>query len=446
MSVDRSGNLYAVGSIASTGAYSFGNGVTASGPVYGAWNAVVVKYNSSGIAQWAQSLSAAAVSAIFNDVATDSSGNVYAAGFISGAGTYSFGNNVSVTTATSYPNAVLVKYNASGAAQWAQTTASAPNESQFYAVATDSSGNVYAAGTLYENGTFGFGNGITATGASASNANTILVKYSSSGTAQWARTTTSASSDSTFSAVATDSWGNVYVAGTIDGNAAFGWGNSVTATGTDNSGNNTLLMKYNSSGTAQWAKTTTSASSDSTFSAVAVDSSGNIFAAGAIDGNAAFGWGNSVTATGTFADNVNPVLVMYNSLGTALWARTTASSSSDSSFLAVATDSSGNVYAAGTIDGNAVFGFGNNVTATGAYSSGNNSLLVKYSPSGLAQWARTTTSASNYSIFSGVAADNSGNVYAAGALYGNATVGWSDGVTATGVYLDGENTELVKYQ
>ena len=62
----------------------------------------------------------------------------------------------------------------------------------------------------------------------------------------------------------------------------------------------------------------------------------------------------------------------------AQWAQTTTSGTNESYFNSVTVDTSGNIYAAGIIDGNASFGFGNGVTATGAYSSGLNIVLGKY--------------------------------------------------------------------
>ena len=70
-------------------------------------------------------------------------------------------------------------------------------------VATDSSGNVYVTG-----GTYGGLDGNTNTG----NSDLFVVKYNSSGTKQWTKQLGSSSRDYDYG-VATDSSGNVYVAG-----------------------------------------------------------------------------------------------------------------------------------------------------------------------------------------------------------------------------------------
>ncbi|MGA2763592.1 MAG: hypothetical protein ABSG17_09530 [Spirochaetia bacterium] len=370
-----SGNIYAAGSM-NGGTFGFGNGVSAAGAFSSGANVVLVKYNSSGLAQWAQSVSPAPSSSNFNSVAVDSSGNIYAAGVIGINGSYGFGNSVTAAGTYSGANVVLVKYNSSGSAQWAQTVNPAPDASSFNAVAVDSSSNIYAAGYINTNGSFGFGNSITAAGAySASGGNLVLVKYNSSGLAQWAQSVSPAPSSSNFNSVAVDSSGNIYAAGSIVTNGSYGFGNSVTAVGFD--GTNVVLVKYNSSGLAQWAQTD-SASNSSNFNSVAVDSVGNIYAAGTIYGGTN-GFGNGVTATGIFTI-YNMVLVKYNSSGMAQWAQTDNPAPGKSWFYAVAVDSSGNVYAAGNINTYGTYGFGNGVTAVGAYASANNLVLVKYAP------------------------------------------------------------------
>ena len=99
-------------------------------------------------------------------------------------------------------------------------------------VATDSSGNVYVTG-----GTKGGLDGNT----SAGNTDLFVIKYNSSGTKQWTKQLGTSSDDRT-QGVATDSSGNVYVAGYatggLDGNTSAG-------------SYDLFVVKYNSSGTKQ---------------------------------------------------------------------------------------------------------------------------------------------------------------------------------------------------
>ncbi|WP_010262715.1 SBBP repeat-containing protein, partial [Treponema primitia] len=68
----------------------------------------------TGIAadQWARTVTAGADSSYFTSIAVDGSGNVYAAGYQQGTGTFTYGTGVNVTGTAISSNVVLVKYNA----------------------------------------------------------------------------------------------------------------------------------------------------------------------------------------------------------------------------------------------------------------------------------------------------------------------------------------------
>jgi hypothetical protein len=303
VAVDNAGNVYAAGRQTGTGTYNYGNGKTATGT--NSTNSVVlVKYNSSGTPQWAKSVETGPSTSSFAAVAADNAGNVYAAGGQDGTGTYDYGNG-KTATGTSVSNVVLVKYNSSGISQWAKTVETGTSTSSFAAVAADNAGNVYAAGSQSGAGTYNYGNGKTATGT-YSVSNVVLVKYNSSGTPQWAKSVETGPNISSFAAVAVDNAGNVYAAGRQDGTGTFNYGNGATATGTSTL--NVVLVKYNSSGIPQWAKSVETGPGTSTFYAVAVSGSGYVYAAGG-QGGGSFDYGEGRTAQGTYSDNV--VLVKY---------------------------------------------------------------------------------------------------------------------------------------
>jgi hypothetical protein len=438
---DGSGNVYAAGYQNGTGLFNYGNGVSAAGAdSYG--NAVLVKYDSSGLARWAKT-AAGTDSSYFYAAAVDGSGNVYAAGAQIGTGTFNYGGSATATGASSSGNAVLVKYNAAGLAQWAKTAAGTI-ATEFYAAAVDGSGNVYAAG--YQSGieTYNYGNGVTATGTYIGG-NAVLVKYDSSGTAQWAKTA-AGTDDSYFTAAAADGSGNVYAAGYQMDTGTFNYGGSATATGTSSS-DNAVLVKYDSSGTAQWAKTVAVVgTSASDFNAVAVDGSGNVYAAGRQYDTLSYDYGNGVSAAGAYGSDYNAVLVKYNTAGLAQWAKTAEAGTTNSSgFNAAAADGSGNVYAAGNQTGTGPFDYGNGVNAAGTYSGGSNVVLVKYDSSGLARWAKTAVGGTAFSSFSAVTISGGGYVYAAGNQSGS-FLDYGEGRTAAGPYSGGSNAVLVKYR
>jgi hypothetical protein len=439
--------VYAAGSIAGTGTYDFGNGKTAKG-TYSAYNSALVKYDSAGVAQWAQTVTAGSNQSSFSSVAASPDGfAVYAAGYITGENTYNFGNNVTVTGAFNgtfdSDNFVLVKYDSSGVAQWARTvTGTGINYSSCESVAVASDGSVYVAGYI-GSGTYSFGNNVTATGITTGiyGYNLILVKYDSSGNALWAKTVTAGNSYSYFFSVAAASDGSVYAAGLIDGAGLYGFGNSITSQGTSSLSYNAVLVKYDSSGNAQWAKTVTAGSDESGFYSVAAASDGSVYAAGYVTGTGTYNFGNSKTVAGAFT-NDNPVLVKYDSTGNAQWAQTVTTGRGDSLFYGVSAAPDGSVYAAGYISETGTYYFGNGVIAAGTslYSI----VLVKYDSTGLAQWAQTAVGGNDGSIFFGVSAATDNTVYAAGSVAGTDTYDFGNDISAAGT-VGGDNIALVKY-
>ena len=137
---------------------------------------------SPGDALWARSTVVAPYTSTFYDMTTDVVGNVYAVGSIGGNGEYNFGNGVTVSGNNTGNNVVIVKYNPFGEVQWAKSTVVAPDGSTFDGVVSDAVGNVYAVGTIYDNGEYNFGNGVTVAGNNT-DGNTVIVKYNSSGEA-----------------------------------------------------------------------------------------------------------------------------------------------------------------------------------------------------------------------------------------------------------------------
>ncbi|HPY88735.1 MAG TPA: InlB B-repeat-containing protein [Spirochaetota bacterium] len=449
VAVDSSGNVYAAGYQKGTGSYTYGEGVSVAGSYAGTdyydGNVVLVKYNSSGAALWAKSVTAGTDTSEFNSVAVDSSGNIYAAGYQRGTGSYTYGEGVSVAGSYSGYNVVLVKYDSSGTALWAKSVTAGASWSLFYSVAVDSSGNVYAAGHQGGTGSFTYGEGVSVAG-SYSGSNVVLVKYDSSGTALWAKSVTAGNDYSRFYSVAVDSSGNVYAAGYQDGRGSFTYGEGVSVAGTYWN-NNVVLVKYNSSGNALWARSVTAGNDRSEFNSVAVDSSGNVYAAGYQDDTGSYTYGEGVSVAGTYWSN-NVVLVKYNSSGTALWAKSVTAGTSYSRFYSVAVDSSGNVYAAGYQYGTGSLTYGEGVSVAGSYSDCN-VVLVKYDSSGTALWAKSVTAGDDYSEFNSVAVDSSGNVYAAGYQRGMESYTYGPGVSVAGSYSGTNyydvNVVLVKY-
>jgi len=358
---DSSGNVYVTG-----GTKGGLDGNTSAGNT----DLFVLKYNSSGTKQWTKQLGSSGRDSA-NAIAIDSSGNLYVAGITYGG--------LDWNTNSGANDLFVVKYNSSGTKQWTEQLGT-PSSDAANAVATDSSGNVYVAGVTY--GVLGDKN--------RGNSDLFVIKYNSSGTKQWTEQNGTDMWDEA-RGVVTDSSGNVYVVGGTKGNL-----NGVNKGGMTEA----FVIKYNSSGKRQWTKLLGTWRKDFA-NAVAIDSSGNIYVAGATERDL------EDEPRKDFAGKDDLFVVKYDSKGKKQWTKQLGTKRNDRA-TGVATDSSGNIYVTGYtywgLDGN-------------TYAGSNDAFLVKYLDNGTKQWTKQFGTSST-DLADGVATDSSGNVYLVGYTYG----------------------------
>lgn len=363
-------------------------------------NYLTIKYSPSGDTLWKAVYSGPANDDDTpKDIYVDAAGNVYITGS-------SFGNSSETDYAT-------IKYDANGNQLWVQRYNGTNNDNdEAVSVAVDGSGNVYAGGwssTL---------NGST---------DLVIVKYSPAGSQLWTRAYNGTSGGNEFmSKMIIDAAGNIYAAGRsrgvsnddfltvkynssgtlqwasrLDGN---GNGNDAAVSLTvDNMGNVIVIgytlgngtakdyttVKYNNAGVQQWIKNynRVSASEDVPVGIVN-DQQGNVYITG--------------YCTGLNTTSLDYMTIAYNSNGTQLWAKSFNSGlvGVDDKASSIDIDGSGNIYVTGsTISSGSDFDFG----------------TVKYSPAGDVQWTilyENIVAVDDNAVM--VKADNNGNVYVTG--------------------------------
>ena len=165
---DSSGNIYVIGDSATTG------GISPS-------DIIVAKYNNSGTIQWQRKLyvTGSSYRNVGQSIATDVSSNVYIVGNIDNQGSN---------------QAVVVKYNTSGAIQW-QRNLGIAGDAVVFGITVDTSSNVYV------------------TGYSGGGSKLQIAKYNSSGTIQWQRTLGNPAGLNIGYSISVDAFENVYVSG-----------------------------------------------------------------------------------------------------------------------------------------------------------------------------------------------------------------------------------------
>ncbi len=248
--VDSEGNSYIIGRQSET--------------LLSTYDILLIKYNSTGHYEWNITWGIDDNYEYANALAIDSEGNLYVAGRM-------------------YADMLLIKFNSSGVEQWNVTWGNSFFEDEAYDIDLDSEGNIYLAGAMEYDGGFD------------DYYDLALVKFNNTGHEKWNITYRSFPYNNYGLAVKVDLADYVYVAGRVETTDAY----------TDKA----YIAKYNSSGQKEWDHewgTYTFPYHDEYYNDVAIDSYGNVYAAG-------------VSTTG--ASNI--LLVKYNgSNGNQLWNKT----------------------------------------------------------------------------------------------------------------------------
>jgi len=247
INTDSSGNVYVTGS--TYGASFPGNSELGGDDAY------VAKYDASGTQVWVEQFGTPSRD-YANGISTDSSGNVYVAGYTNGSlpGNSNLG----------YSNdAYVAKYDSSGNQLWVKQFGTSSDDSAD-GISTDNSGNIYVTGTTL---------GRLPGNSSAGYQDTFVAKYDASGNQLWVKQFGSYDYDYA-KGISTDSSGNVYVTGFTPGNLP---GNSNLGNG--NGSSDAFVVKYDANGNRLWVKQFGTSYHDHG-NGISTDSNGNAYVAG----------------------------------------------------------------------------------------------------------------------------------------------------------------------
>jgi hypothetical protein len=471
--IDSLNNIYIGGDYPAPASITFYN---SSGTTFGTLPNIGVgahtfaaKYNSSGTVQWITK-SYAVSDDITNGVCVDDSGNMYICG--NHAGTMSFYNS----NGTLFPSSLgpisgmdsyVVKYNSSGAVQWI-TRAGSLGTIWAYAIAVDTSGNIYVTGrwirttTFYNSSAAGSAAFSPTLTQSPNNYDVFIVKYNSSGAVQWVAKAGTITPD-IGAAITVDTSGNVYLSGFYSGlmtiyNSSAAGSTAFATTLAQIGGNDVFIIKYNTSGAVQWVARAGSAGADNS-TGIAVDTGGNVYMTGYYAGTMTF-YNSSAAGSTAFATTLaqigsNDVFVAkYNTSGAVQWvARAGTSTGSDIGY-AITVDTGGNVYITGYYLGVMTFynatgtAFG---TTLNTFGTVNGVFIAKYNTSGAVQWvsrAGCTQSAGTETAIALAIRVGGGYVYVTGYYTGTMIFYDASGAASSSLTLSplgANDVFLVKY-
>jgi hypothetical protein len=396
---------------------------------------------------WARSIYNAAPTSemTITDSAVVSDG-IYVCGYTFGNLSYDFGNNV--VAARNVPlknNYLIVKYASNGTAQSSifDINLNQSISNFFVAISIGTDGSIYVALRSNIGGSGNFtvdlGNGVNITRLSSMD---MIVKYNSNMIAQWVRTDNalgnfnSASQNRDVLAVPD---GSVYWLGSNLNVVQSDYGNGVFLP--INSNSYFFLVKYDTNGNAQWAKTVTATPANINVGArnrvLVNDANGNIYFSGFSQG-AILNFGNGITLNATV---LFEFIIKYHPNGTPLWVQ---SIPNDFFTTRLAIHEDG-LFAAGSVSGlNTSYDFGNGVNYT-SISASDTPILVKYNAtSGLAQWVRGITNGTGFSRYNGISITTNGTIYLSGVV-SQSRINFTNTVSVAGTSSSGGSVMFVKY-
>jgi hypothetical protein len=340
VSLDNTGSVYLSGITQSTLGIStvnshqqnFGGGI----------DVFMVKFNSSGIRQWATYYGGAGVD--LGSAYSDALGNVYLTGLTNSTTDIATPGSHQLSYGGGPNDAFLVKFNSSGVRQWG-TYYGGNDDDGANKVRTDASGNIYMVGfqTNSSSGIATIGSHQPNFGGGAFDA--FLIKFNSLGVRQWGTYYGDSGSDKGYD-VCVDNSSNIYISGITDSN------NNIASPGAHQTSfgggvNDVFLAKFNSSGIRQWGTYYGGTGIDSGVRSY-LDNFGNIYLAGHSDSNTGIATPGSYQSS--FGGGTADVFfTKFNTNGVRQWATYYGGNGYDA-IGGICLDNNENIYLSGATD------------------------------------------------------------------------------------------------
>jgi PKD repeat protein len=247
------------------------------------------------------------------DIAVDSNGNVYLAGFTMSP------NSIATIgahqeTLMGGRDAMLIKFSNDGLRIWG-TYYGGSNTEYGYGIAIDNNDKVYLAG--WSQSTDGIGTAGTHQGTSPNRA-AFIAKFNPNGNREWGTYFGGTGGTTEGYGIATDSQNNIYLTGKTLATASIATNNAhQTNRASSSSASDAFIVKFNDSGTRLWSSYYGGTGGSTTAYSVDVDINLNVYIAGITTVN------NGISTPNTHQENIkganDTFIAKFNAIGQRQW-------------------------------------------------------------------------------------------------------------------------------
>jgi len=356
-------------------------------------------------------------------VATDPSGNVFAAGINFGIYPVSLGPLTIPDAGPGSFQCVLVKYDPNGNVLWAN--ASQNGDACLISIAADVSGNSLMFGS-FKSASIQFGSH-TLLNPVFPNAQYFLVKYDPSGNVLWAVNTGNAQFNYAIlggiavvlgtGGVATDASGYIYVTANFHVPTVTIGGTTLTNADPSGLTNDILLVKYDPAGNVVWARSAGGPGNDEAYG-ITVTPAGDIYICGVFGSPSLVFGANTISNTSAGAV---AFVARYDPTGSSSWACSSGGNGKEYA-VGLASDLSNNVYLTGGLKDKSISFGGMTITNPDTVPV---LYLVKFDPGNSADWYKTIGPATDTGLGAwgySIAVSQCGVVWVSGCMNGPVTI------------------------
>ena len=422
---DVSGNVFITGYIPSTNfpTLNSGGGAYFQGTYGGgSMDAIIAKFDNTGVLLWSTYFGGTGIDNGLS-LTIDNLGNVFVVGSTTSNNfpILDPGNGAFFDGVYNNGDAYILKFSNSGTLLWA-TYVGGNFSDALYSIITDSSNNLYIAGSTGSTMNFpllDMGGGAYYQSVNTGSNDGVIMKFSNTGVLNWSTLYGGAESD-LFQSIALDASGNIFIAATVTSIdfPTFNPGNGAYFQGTNGGGLNDLaIVKFSPSGQVLWSTYYGGSATDGSNASLTTDSDGNLFVTGDAHSTdfPVFNPGNGAYFEGSLSGTSDLYLLKFDNSGERQWA--TYYGGSDIEYTgfpgsAISSDLTGNIFVTG-ISYSADFPTQN--PGGGAYYVGTSTVgdvvILQFNNNGQRLWS-TFGGASSRGC--GITNDINGNVFVVG--------------------------------